>query len=78
MSPNEADVQRTLGRLEGKLDMLLSRSDAGELRDDEYDKRLIKVEGEVSTAKKLAAGVAAAIALAGTAAANILPGYFIK
>jgi hypothetical protein len=38
------DVQRTLGRLEGKLDQFLSKLADESKRTDNHDKRLLKLE----------------------------------
>lgn len=41
---SEAEIQRSLGRIEGKLDSALSRMDAKDTQDMERDKRIASVE----------------------------------
>jgi hypothetical protein len=52
--PDLADIHRTLGRLESKVDILLAR-------DDGFDRRLTKVEHKVTWFSGAAAAVGALI-----------------
>ena len=49
MSPE--DIHRAIGRLEGKVDILLERTSASEVERKDHDKRIAQLETDAATSK---------------------------
>lgn len=56
------DLQRSLGRVEGKLDLLIDQLKEHREEVTAFDKRLTSIEQHVAVSKKITGGVAAATA----------------
>ena len=71
------DEQRAIGRMEGKLDLILDRMDRVDRTTEKLDSRLDKVEGEVQGWKNRIVGAGAILGiifgLVGSKLAKFLP-----
>lgn len=76
--PQDETVQRSLGRLEGKLDSILDAIKARDEKDERRETRLRTVEQDISSVKTTSGLIASGSAFLVSLAATVLPNVFHK
>lgn len=72
---SNSEIQRDLGRLESKVDILIERSEKVEDDSAKFHDRLTKVENAYGTVKVAATAVASGVAFVATLVVNFFATY---